>query len=160
MECGMPDEMGSLEPYIIFELAGTSYGVASRLVKQIEMIEHITPMPNAPGAIAGVIFSRGQVIPAVNLRVRFGFESIPLGLRTRLIVVENEGRTVGLLVDSAREFVAIPSDAIQPPSEAISGLSGKYLEGIATLEGRIILILNIAEAMTFAEGNLPAPEGA
>jgi len=156
----MPDEANGLEPYIIFELAGTAYAVASREIKQIEMVESITPMPNAPPSIAGVIFSRGQVIPALDLRVRFGFEAAPLRLRSRLIVVEREGRTVGMLVDSARDFVKIPAAAIQPPSEAISGLSGKYLEGIATVDGRIILILSVAEAINFAEISLPAPRGA
>jgi purine-binding chemotaxis protein CheW len=156
----MADKMGESESYIVFELAGTAYGMPSRLVKQVEMVEEITPVPNAAAYVSGVIFSRGQVVPALNLRVRFGFPSIPLGLRTRLIVVEKEERTVGLVVDSAREFISIPSGAIQPPSEAISGLSGKYLEGIATLQDRMILILNLAEVIKFAEVSLPAPESA
>ncbi|MFY9558321.1 MAG: chemotaxis protein CheW, partial [Blastocatellia bacterium] len=91
------------------------------------------------------------VIPAVNLRSRFGFEKIPIELRTRLIVVNIGGRAVGLIVDTAREFLLIPSDVIQPPSEAISGLSGKYLEGIATVEGRMILILSLDEVINLAE---------
>jgi purine-binding chemotaxis protein CheW len=148
------------EPFILFDLAGTTYGVASRAVQQVELVEHITPVPNAPPAVEGVIFSRGQVIPAVNLRVRFGFDKTPHDLRTRLIVVQTKGRVVGLIVDSAREFISIPSSAIQPPNEAISGLRGKYLEAIATLGERIILILNLDEVIERAEMMLPAPEGA
>jgi purine-binding chemotaxis protein CheW len=148
------------EPFILFELAGTTYGVPSRAVQQVELVEHITPVPNAPPAVEGVMFSRGQVIPAVNLRVRFGFEKAIHDLRTRLIVVNAKGRLVGLIVDSAREFISIPSSAIQPPNEAISGLKGKYLEGIATLDERIILILNLDEVIGMAEAMTPAPEGA
>lgn len=148
------------EPFILFELAGTTYGVPSRAVQQVELIEHITPVPNAPPAVEGVIFSRGQVIPAVNLRARFGFEKTAHDLRTRLIVVNAKGRVIGLIVDSAREFISIPADAIQPPNEAISGLNGKYLEGIATLGERIILILGLDEVIEQAEAMLPAREGA
>ena len=148
------------EPFILFELAGTTYGVPSRAVQQVELVEHITPVPNAPPAVEGVIFSRGQVIPAVNLRVRFGFEKTIHDLRTRLIVINAKGRLVGLIVDTAREFISIPSSAIQPPNEAISGLKGKYLEGIATLDERIILILNLDEVIDLAEVMTAAPESA
>lgn len=147
----MPNEKTAAEPFIVFELAGTTYALPSRLVQQMEMTEHITPVPNAPPAVDGVVFSRGQVIPTVNLRTRFGFERIPIDLRTRLIVVNISNRTVGLVVDSAREFISIPAEAIQPPNEAISGLSGKYLDGIATLDNRMILILNLDEVINVAE---------
>lgn len=147
----MPDEQNGSETFVVFELAGTTYAVRSGLVRQMEMIEHITPVPNAPPAVEGVVFSRGRVIPAMNLRLRFGFERIPLEVRTRLIVIDIGERTVGLIVDSAREFISIPTAAIQPPNEAISGLSGKYLDGIATLAGRMILILNLNEVINVAE---------
>jgi purine-binding chemotaxis protein CheW len=147
----MPGEKDSAEPFIVFELAGTTYALPSRLVQQMEMTEHITQVPNAPPSVEGVVFSRGQVIPTVNLRTRFGFEKIPIDLRTRLIVVNAGNRTIALVVDSAREFLSIPSEAIQPPNEAISGLSGRYLEGIATLDDRMILILNLDEVINLAE---------
>ncbi|MGA9767819.1 MAG: chemotaxis protein CheW [Blastocatellia bacterium] len=141
----------SSEPFILFDLAGTTYGVRSQLVQQVEMVEHITPVPNAPPAVEGIIFARGQVIPAVSLRVRFGFEKSAHDLRTRLIVVNARARMIGLIVDSAREFISIPSSAIQPPNEAISGTRGKYIEAIATLGERIILILNLDEVIDPAE---------
>ena len=154
------NNQGVSEPFILFELAATTYGVASRNVQQVELVEHVTPVPNAPPAVEGVIFSRGQVIPAINLRVRFGFEKKPHDLRTRLIVVNAKSRAIGLIVDSAREFISIPSGAIQPPNEAISGLKGKYLEGIATLGERIILILSLDEVIDLAEAMITAPASA
>ncbi len=154
------NEQSASEPFILFELAGTTYGVPSRAVQQVELVEHITPVPNSPPAVEGVIFSRGQVIPAVNLRVRFGFEKVLHDMRTRLVVVTAGNRVIGLIVDSAREFISIPSSAIQPPNEAISGLKGKYLEGIATLGERIILILSLDEVIDLAEAMITAPESA
>ena len=147
------------EPFLLFELAGTTYAVHSQSAQHVELVEVITPVPNAPPAVEGVIFSRGQVIPAVNLRVRFGLEKKAHDLRTRLIVVNSRSRVIGLIVDSAREFISIPSSAIQPPNEAISGLKGKYLEAIATLNDRIILILNLDEVIDLAETMMAASEG-
>jgi purine-binding chemotaxis protein CheW len=139
------------ETFVVCEVAGTFYGVRSRNVKQLEMVENVTQVPNAPPAVEGVVFSRGEVIPALNLRVRFGFERIPHDLRTRLVVADIEGRTVGLIVDAAREFVSIPNDVVAPPPDAVVGLSGRYLEGIASLGDRIVLVLDLAEVARISE---------
>jgi purine-binding chemotaxis protein CheW len=131
------------DTYIVFELAGTNYGVLSNSVQQVQMVEQITPVPNAIAVVEGVVHTRGRVIPVLNLRVRFGFEKIPFDLRARLVVVNVGGRIVGLLVDTAREFVRIPASSIKPMPEGITGLSGKYLEGIASMKGRLVLMLNL-----------------
>ena len=96
-----------MEPFILFELAGTTYGVRSRFVQQIEMIDDVASVPNAHPAVEGVVLVRGQVIPALNLRSRFGFEKVERDLRSRLVVINTGNRVVGLLVDSAREFLKI-----------------------------------------------------
>ena len=152
----MTNTQHDAEPFIIFELAGTTYGVRSRLVQQVEMIEHVTPVPNAPAAVEGVVLARGQVIPALNLRARFGFERVAFDLRSRLVVVSTGGRTLGLIVDAAREFLRIPEAAVEPPPEAITGLSGQYLEGVATIGERIILVLNLDEVIDLGEQTLTA----
>jgi len=131
------------ESFILFEIAGTTYAVRSRLVQQVQMIEHVTAVPNAIPVVEGVVHSRGRVIPVLNLRVRFGFQKIPFDLRARLVVINLGGRVVGLVVDTAREFVLIPDATIEVPPEGITKLSGKYLDGIATIKERLILILNI-----------------
>ena len=132
-----------MEPFILFELSDTTYGVRSRFVQQIEMIEDVASVPNAHPAVEGVVLVRGQVIPALNLRTRFGFEKIERDLRSRLVVINTEKRVVGLIVDTAREFLKISPESIEPPPEALTGLSGDYLEGIATVGERMILILNL-----------------
>jgi purine-binding chemotaxis protein CheW len=133
--------------YIIFDIAGTAYGLPTQLVGHIEMIQRATRVPNAPHFVDGVVFSRGEVVPALNLRVRFGFDRVPFDTRTRLIVVHGGGRTVGLIVDSAREFVAIPESAIKPPSDNLSGMSGRYIRGIALIGGRAIVMLDLDEIL-------------
>jgi purine-binding chemotaxis protein CheW len=151
----MSDSQTTSEPFILFELAGTIYAMPTAVVQQMEMVERITPVPNAAPFVEGVVFSRGKVIPAINLRSRFGFEKIPYDARTRLIVIHTNNRTVGLIADTAREFVSIPTSVIQPPPEGISGLSGKYLSGIATLGDRMVLILNPDEVLNVSN-NMPS----
>src|SRR5687767_14704317 len=120
------------ETYILFELAGTTYAAASASVQHIEMVEHVTLVPNAHKAVDGVVFSRGQVIPALNLRVRFGFERQEYGLQTRIIFIQVQQRTVGLIVDAAREFRTLAASAIRPIAEALVGMSSNYLKGLVT----------------------------
>ena len=145
------------EPFILFDLAGATYGVRSREVQQLEMIGAVTPVPNAPPFVDGVVSVRGQVIPVVNLRSRFGFPRQAFDLRSRLLVMRREGRTVGFAVDSAREFASIPAGAIQPPPEGISGLNGRYLEGLAHLGERLVLILDTTDLFSPDGGEASPP---
>lgn len=156
----MSDDVNATDTYILFELAGTTYGLPSKVVQLLEMVERITPVPEAAYFVEGVVFSRGQVIPAIDLRTRFGFEKIAYTARSRLIVVRSEERTVGLIADTAREFLSIPREKIQPPPDTISGLSGHYLEGIATLGNRLVLILNVAELLNAKHAVSDAPTNA
>ena len=137
--------------YILFTVAGTTYALPSRDVAHVEMVEQVTAVPNAVPFVDGVVFSRGEVVPALNLRARFGFEKTPYDLSTRLLVVRAGDRTVGLVVDAAREFVAIDPASIQPPATALTGLSGRYLEGVANLGDRLILVLDLTEVLTLTD---------
>ena len=129
---------------------GTTYALRSDQVQHVEMVEQVTRVPNAAPFVDGVVFSRGQVVPAVNLRARFGFERAPYDLRTRLAVVNSKGRQVGLIVDDGREFLRIPAGAITPPQESLAGLSSQYVEGIVSLNGRLILVLNLENLLEFS----------
>ena len=142
---------GASGTFILFNVAGTTYGLRSRDVAHVEMVEQVTAVPNAAPFVDGVVFSRGQVVPALSLRARFGFPRAAYGVGTRLVVVQAGGRSVGLVVDDAREFASFDPSLIQPPGSALTGLSGKYLEGIANVGDRLILILNLAEVLSFED---------
>jgi purine-binding chemotaxis protein CheW len=141
------------ESFILFELAGTTYALRSADIQQLEMIDHVTPVPNAPAFVDGVVSVRGQVIPALNLRARFGFARKEADIRTRLVVVRAGDRSVGLVVDSAREFAAITADMIQPPPMGVAGLSGEYLEGTAQLGERLVLLLDVKQLIELPVAN-------
>lgn len=142
--------------YILFVVAGTTYALPSAAVAHVEMIDEVTRVPNAAPFVDGVVFSRGQVVPAVNLRVRFGFDRSPADLRTRLLVVQAHGRTIGFIVDVCREFLIIPAAAIAPPGDALGGVGVHYLTGIATIGGRLIVIVDLAELLNATDPVLAA----
>jgi purine-binding chemotaxis protein CheW len=147
--------MSAAETYILFELAGTAYGIRSKDVLHIDLLEHITPVPNTASCVDGVVFSRGQVIPALNLRARFGFPRQANTARTRLVFLKSEQRTVALIVDSAREFRTIPDDSIRPIEETLTGVNGNYVRGVATVADRLVLLLDVAAVLTLD----PEPAG-
>src|SRR4051812_24805562 len=146
------------DTYVLFELAGTTYGLRTSEVQHMEMLDRVTPVPNTSPAVEGVVFSRGQVIPAINLRVRFGLPREAFTLRSRLIVVQVQQRSVGLIVDAAREFSAIPDAMIRPIQEAISRMDGNYLLGIATLGERLVLLLDLDATIDLGKAvQMPSP---
>ena len=133
------------DSYVLCELAGATYAIRSDDIEHLEMVGHITPVPNAPPFVDGVTSVRGRVVPVINLRAKFGFERHSANLRTRLIVVRSSGRSVGLLVDTAREFASISETTVQPPPDGLADMSTKYLRGMAHLGERLVLVLDIQE---------------
>ena len=95
-------------------------------------------------------FSRGHVVPAVNLLRPVRFDRAPTicGRGNR---VRSEGRSVGLVVDDGREFVRLAAGAIQAPQESLAGVSGRYVEGIVSVNERLILVLRLDQLLNFAE---------
>ena len=146
--------------YVLFELAGSLYGVHSRDVRHVDMLEHVTPVPNTAPSLEGVVFSRGQVVPALNLRVRFGLPRAAHDGRTRLIYLHAHERVVALIVDSAREFATIPRDSIMPVGETLHGIRGNYLEGVATVRDRLVFLIDVAAVLSPEEVEVPAQAAA
>ena len=142
--------------YILFIVAGTTYALPSRQVAHVDMVEQITRVPNAAPYVDGVVFSRGQIVPAVNMRARFGFERVAADLRTRFLVATVGDRSVGLLVDACREFLTIDASTIHPPGDAIAGGTTPYIAGIATIGDRMIVILDLDRLLSSTEPILAA----
>ncbi|MGC8865856.1 MAG: chemotaxis protein CheW [Bacteroidales bacterium] len=135
------------DSYILFQLGDNHFALPSVVVKQLDMVESITPIPGAPFYVEGIVFSRGLVIPVVNLRLRLGMEYKQPDMRSRMIIIYSHNRHIGLIVDSARDFVHLQADSILPPPENVAGLSGNYLMGIAHLKDRLVIVLNVDALM-------------
>jgi len=120
------------------------------------MFEHVTLVPNANPAIDGVVFSRGQVFPALNLRARFGFPREAGAIRTRIIFATVHDRTVGLIVDAAREFRHLPPQSIRPIQETLTGIDGRYLQAVAQVAERLVLLLDLEAVLNLDDVQLPS----
>jgi len=144
------------ESYVLFQLEGSVYAIPSRNIQHIEIFEQVTLVPNANPAIDGVVFSRGRVIPALNLRRRFGFPHQEKTLRTRILFVTVHGRTVGLIVDSAKEFLNLPVESIRPIEETLTGIDGRYLKAVTKAGDRLVLIPDLEAVLNVDDVQLPA----
>jgi len=149
--------MSLVDTYIIFELAGSAYAIRSSDVQHVDLLEHVTPVPNAAAAVDGVVFSRGQVIPAINLRVRFGLPRQAHTGQTRLVFLKVQQRIVALIVDAAREFQRIPFESIRPIQKTLVGIEGNYIEGVAKVKDRSVLVLDVGAVLTMEEIAQPTP---
>jgi len=143
------------ESYVLFELGGSVYGIPSANVQHIDMFDHVTLVPNANPAIDGVVFSRGRVIPALNLRARFGFAREASTLRTRIIFATVHDRTVGLIVDTAREFRTLPTQSIRPIEETLTGINGRYLKAVSKVGEKLVLILDLEAVLNVEDAQMP-----
>jgi purine-binding chemotaxis protein CheW len=136
---------------VSFMLDEVEYGVDILSVHEILRYPEITRLPNTPKFIKGVINLRGNVLPVVDVRLRFGFPKGSITDLTRIIVVETGGKQVGLLVDNVYQVVRIPVANIDPPSELIIGVSEEFISGIGRLKDRLIVLLNMSHIIFLEE---------
>lgn len=144
-EVTLQDEAGT-QQYLTFMLAGEEYGVDILKVQEIKGWDSVTPLPNTPPYILGVINLRGAVVPIVDLRRRFNLDSVPFDRTTVVIVLRvmtDRERTVGVVVDAVSEVYNIADEGLQPPPNFGSAISTDYIRGIAMMEKKMIILLDI-----------------
>ncbi len=139
------------EQLVVFTLADESYAVDIATVQEILRMQHITKVPRAPEFVEGVSNLRGRVIPVVDLRKRFGLPVTEHGNATRIVVVEINGQTIGIIVDGVSEVLRIQSDAIEPPSPVVTTIDSEYLRGIAKVDDRLIILLSLDKVLSVKE---------
>ncbi|HUJ77351.1 MAG TPA: chemotaxis protein CheW [bacterium] len=137
------DARGELRQFISFSVGDEEYGLELLRVKEVIRVREITWLPKAPSFVKGIINLRGDVIPIIDLRDKFGLESREQTAQTRVIVVEVEGRLMGMVVDSASQVVRIPADQIEPPPPVMGGLSQDFINGVGKLDDKLIILLNV-----------------
>ncbi len=132
---------------VVFDLAAEFYGVDIGDVREIIRMQSITRVPGAPPFIEGVINLRGKVVPVVDLRKRLGLNVNEQTQETRIVVVDIAGRDVGVIVDGVTEVLRIPLSSVEPPSSMITNADSDYLRGIARLEDKLIILLDLSKAL-------------
>lgn len=129
---------------ILFELGNALYGIPIEKVSEINKIEEITVLPKAPAYIEGVINLRGNVVPVIDLRKRFGMKQVERTKKNKIIVLLLGKRLFGIIVDSVYEVLALPKDAIEPSLPTVSGLKADFIDSIGRFNEKLIIILDIS----------------
>ena len=133
---------------VVFDLAGEHYCVDIESVREIIRAQEITHIPGAPDAVEGVINLRGRVIPVVDLRKRFNLTVTLETSQSRIVVIEIAEDEVGVWVDAVTEVLRIPASSVETTSALVKTSDSSYLEGIAKVDDRLMMILNLDQALS------------
>ena len=142
---------------VVFDLADEAYGVNIGTVREIIRMQEITQVPRTPDYVEGVINLRGKVIPVIDMRKRFGFPVAEHTKDTRIVVIDIGGADIGATVDAVTEVLRLGADSIEPPSAVITTNDSDYLLGIAKLESRLIILLDLQKALSVDSMSSSAP---
>ena len=141
--------------YLTFTLADEEYGIGILKIKEIIGMMAITTVPQTPEFVKGVINLRGKVIPVIDLRLRFGMESIDYTERTCIIIVEIEGAAgtvqIGIVVDAVSEVLNVNGDDIEDTPTFGTKLNTNYILGMAKTEGGVKILIDIDRALSAEE---------
>lgn len=133
---------------VSFALLDEPFAINVSFVQEIIRYQVVTDVPHAAEHILGVINLRGQIIPVIDLKVKFGMEkSDPTG-SSRIVVVNVIGMVVGMLVDSVAEVIRLSSSEVEPPSPVISSVDSDYLKGVGKQAGKMIMLLDIERILS------------
>lgn len=133
---------------VVFAMAKELYGVSIDSVHEIVKVPDITQVPDAPAYLVGVINLRGKIIPVIDLRRRLNLQGMERTKTSRVLITENEGRLVGLLVDAVSEVLKLQPEAVEAPPEMISSIGVEYITGVAKMELRLIILLDLKKVLS------------
>jgi purine-binding chemotaxis protein CheW len=141
-----PAPVGMLH-LITFRLDGEEFGLPVETVREVIRVGDITRVPQAPPHIRGVTNLRGRILPVVEIRTRLGLAPLVPRSTARVIVTEVRGRVLGLLVDSVAQVQKLPADRLVAAPDEVTSAHTTYLTGVVHLDGRLIILLDLALAL-------------
>jgi purine-binding chemotaxis protein CheW len=136
---------------LAFTLGREEYGVDILKVQEIRGHDTVTRIANAPAFIKGVVNLRGVIVPVVDLRLRFNIDSSGDEQFSVVIVLNIAGRIIGMVVDSVSDVISLGADEIRPAPQMGSALDTDFLLGIGTVDGRMLILLDIERLMSSEE---------
>lgn len=139
---------------VTFSLGQEEYGVPILQVQEIIKFTEITKVPRSPDFVKGVINLRGRVIAVIDLREKFGLLEKSVDKNTRIIIVESQGATLGLIVDNVNEVKKVKSAMIDPPPPIVSGISSEFIQGVARMDTtgmRLLIIIDLDKVLSTSE---------
>jgi purine-binding chemotaxis protein CheW len=134
--------------YLSFALGDSQYCIDILKVQEIRTYEAPTRIANTPAFIKGVMNLRGNIVPIIDLRVKFGLPDPRYDTQTVVIVLNVANRTVGMVVDGVSDVIAVPAADIKPPPEFGGALDTRYLQGLATVGDQMLIVVDIERLMS------------
>ncbi|MCK4739313.1 MAG: chemotaxis protein CheW [Deltaproteobacteria bacterium] len=143
-----PNELIKL---VTMGLGTERFAVPIEEVKEIIAKYEIVPLPKMPAFIEGIISLRGTIVPIVDMRKRFGMAAREAGADAKVVVVDLEGLSVGIQVDTVFQVLKISRGEIKEPPALVAGLKAEYLEGVAEVDGALTVALNLENIFSSTE---------
>ena len=140
--------------FLTFTLGREEYCIDILKVREIRGYDAVTRVANAPDFIKGVINLRGNIVPIVDLRIKFRLEHVEYGDHTAVIILGILERTIGVVVDSVSDVISLAHERIKPAPEFSAALNTQYIQGLATLDDRMIIVVNIEKLISSPEVQL------
>ena len=142
------NDSGLNQKYLTFWTDNELFGIPITDVVQIISIQEITSLPDFPEYVKGIINLRGNIIPAIDIRIRFGKPEIGYNENTCIIVTRIEDTYMGFIVDSVDEVTDIEDDDITPAPKVSQNVTNKYLTGIGQIGEKVVLLLDVSKILT------------
>jgi purine-binding chemotaxis protein CheW len=136
---------------VIFELGTEHFGIDIESVEGINKILDITKVPQAPACVEGVANLRGQIIPVVDLHRRFGMANSEKTNQSRIVVANVGSTKIGMIVSAVSEVLTIDDSCIENPPSMVCNINSSYIIGIANIDDRLIILLDLAKVLTIEE---------
>lgn len=137
--------------HIVFQLNEKEYGTNIRDIISIERLPEVVSLPKVSDFIEGVAELRGEAIPVVDLRTRMELPKIEVTDETRMLVAKIDELSVGFIVDAASDVIDIEDSDIEAAPTEMKGIDVKFLSGVAKLEERLLLIIDLAYVLNYEE---------
>jgi purine-binding chemotaxis protein CheW len=148
----MRDEASAeMKQLISFTVGAEEYGLELLRVKEVIRMRQITWLPKAPACVKGIINLRGDVIPIIDLRERFELEPEEKTAMTRVIVVDVDGKSVGMVVDSASQVVRVPADQFDPPPAVVGAGSRDFITAVGKMGEKLIIVIDVDRILSTEE---------
>ena len=149
---------GQDKEYLSFVLGDEHYALDITTVKEIRGYEQVTKIANAPAFIKGVINLRGDIVPIVDLRIKFNVGEATYNDFTIVIMLNIQERIVGIVVDGVSDVIRLSEEQVLPPPEFGVAFASRYLHGLADVDDNMVILVNIESLITSEELGLVAPE--
>ncbi len=137
--------------YLTFVLGTEEYGLEILKVQEIRGYDAVTQIANTPDFIKGVVNLRGKIVPIVDLRIKFHLGKVEYDEFTVVIILNLNGRVVGIVVDGVSDVMALKDDQIRDVPSLVTSIDTKYIVGLATVEQQMLILVDIEQLMSSQE---------